>query len=79
MPSPYPKDRITALPLPMDHKDQILLNARAATVLINNGMPVVEDRNRTIDYVEAIISDYKRLYEENLALQIRIMHETNAS
>jgi hypothetical protein len=63
----------------MDHKDQILLNARAATVIINNGISVVDDRNRAIDYVEAIIADYKRLYEENLALQIRLMQEANQS
>jgi hypothetical protein len=56
----------------MDKEDQVLIGARAATVMIDNGVPTREERDRAIDYVEEIIKDYKRLYEENLTLKVKM-------
>jgi hypothetical protein len=56
----------------MNKEDAILLGARAVTVMIKNGVPTTEDKNRAIDHVEDIIVDYKRLYEENLTLKIKL-------
>ena len=56
----------------MGKEDSILIGARAATVLIDNGVPTRDERDRAIDHVEAIITDYKRLYEENLTLKVKL-------
>lgn len=56
----------------MDKEDAILIGARAATVLINNGVQTQDQKTRAINYVEDIIGDYKRLYQENLMLKIRL-------